>query len=81
MLFCSQLWAEAHRVACGLWIEIAAHPLYDYHFVKWSDGDTNAQRTIVVTGDITLTAIFEINTYIIRVESADETQGTVSVTK
>ena len=25
--------------------------------------------------------IFEINTYVIRVESADETQGTVSVTK
>lgn len=65
----------------GTSVNIAATPAECYHFVKWSDGDTNAVRTIVVTGNITLTAIFEINTYIIRVESADETQGTVSVTK
>lgn len=65
----------------GTSVNISAAPADCYHFVKWSDGDTNAVRTIVVTGNITLTAIFEINTYIIRVESADETQGTVSVTK
>ena len=65
----------------GTSVNITATPAECYHFVQWSDGDTNASRTIVVTDDITLTAIFEINTYVIRVESADETQGTVSVTK
>ena len=65
----------------GTSANITATPVECYHFVKWSDGDTNAVRTIVVTGDVTLTAIFEIDTYTIKVESADETQGTVSVTK
>ena len=65
----------------GTSANITATPADCYHFVKWSDGDTNATRTIVVTSDVTLTAIFEINTYTIKVESADETQGTVSVTK
>ena len=32
-----------------------------YHFVRWSDGNTNATRTIAVTEDITLTAEFEID--------------------
>ena len=52
-----------------------------YHFVKWSDGDSNATRTIVVTDNVTLTAIFEIDTYTIKVESADETQGSVNIRK
>ena len=29
-----------------------------YRFVSWQDGDTNAERTIVVTGDATYTATF-----------------------
>ena len=65
----------------GTSANITATPAECYHFVQWSDGDTNATRTIVVTGNIELTAIFEIDTYTIKVESADETQGTVSVTK
>ena len=31
-----------------------------YMFVQWSDGDTNARRTISVTEDITLTATFAL---------------------
>jgi uncharacterized repeat protein (TIGR02543 family) len=30
-----------------------------YKFTKWSDGDTNPVRQIVVNNNITLTAIFE----------------------
>ena len=52
-----------------------------YHFVAWSDGDTNPTRTIVVTADVELTAIFEVDTYTIKVESADTTQGSVSISK
>lgn len=65
----------------GTSANIVATPAECYHFVKWSDGDTNANRTIVVTGNISLTAIFAVDTYTIKVESADDTQGTVSVTK
>lgn len=31
----------------------------DYHFTHWNDGDTNAERTVVVTSDTTFTAYFE----------------------
>ena len=30
-----------------------------YHFLRWNDGDTNAERTVVVTSDTTFTAYFE----------------------
>lgn len=30
-----------------------------YKFMQWSDGDTNATRTIIVEGEMTLTATFE----------------------
>ena len=30
-----------------------------YKFMQWSDGDTNATRTIIVEGEVTLTATFE----------------------
>jgi len=39
-----------------------------YHFVKWSDGNTENPRTIIVTDDITLTAEFAVN----------ETQGDIN---
>jgi uncharacterized repeat protein (TIGR02543 family) len=35
-----------------------------YHFVKWSDGNTNANRTVIVTGNATYTAIFEQDPYL-----------------
>ena len=30
-----------------------------YHFVQWSDGNTEQVRRIIVTGNVNLTAIFE----------------------
>lgn len=35
-----------------------------YHFVKWSDDNTNANRTVTVTGNATYTAIFEQDLYL-----------------
>lgn len=35
-----------------------------YHFVKWSDGNTNASRTVIVTGNATYTATFEQDLYL-----------------
>ena len=41
----------------GTNVEISCIPNTGYYFVRWSDGNTNATRTITVTEDITLTAI------------------------
>lgn len=42
-------------------IKISAKPNDGYHFVKWSDNDESATRTIEVDRDISLTALFEEN--------------------
>ena len=41
-------------------ITINANATQNGVFTKWSDGDTNAQRTITVTGDINLKAYFDV---------------------
>lgn len=41
---------------------ITATPNTGYKFVKWSDGNTSATRTITVTSNATYTAVFEKNT-------------------
>lgn len=45
----------------GSSVTIKATPNTGYKFVKWSDGNTNATRTVAVTADITYTAYFEID--------------------
>ena len=56
-----------------------------YHFVKWSDGNTNATREVTVTGDATYTATFEQDPYLnldktsLEFEASGGTQ-TVNVT-
>ena len=56
-----------------------------YHFVKWSDGNTSATRTVIVTKDATYTATFEQDPYLnldktsLTFEAAGGTQ-TVKVT-
>jgi hypothetical protein len=43
---------------------VTAVPFTGYHFVQWSDGVTSSTRTDTgVTGNITVTAVFEINAY------------------
>lgn len=49
-----------------------------YEFEKWSDGETSASREVTVSENATFTAIFKKKTYTITIESANETQGTVS---
>ncbi len=59
-------------------VTLIATPNYGYHFTHWSDGDSNATRTITVTGDTTLMAYFEINSYQLTVLPNDSTLGTVT---
>lgn len=48
----------------GTQVTIIATPNESYHFVQWSDGNTNATRTITMNSDISLRAEFagEFNT-------------------
>lgn len=57
-------------------ITITATPSEHYHFVQWSDGDTNASRTFNVTEDLDLTATFAIDTFTVSLTAGDH--GSVS---
>ena len=69
----------------GATVTLKATPSAGYHFVKWSDGNTNASRTVTVTGNATYTATFERDPYLnldktsLTFEAAGGTQ-TVKVT-
>lgn len=45
--------------ASGTTITIYAIPNDNHKFIKWSDGNTNAERTITVNSNISLTAYFD----------------------
>jgi hypothetical protein len=64
----------------GTELEIHATPNPCNHFVRWSDGNTDNPRSIVIQSNTTLYAEFAPNTFVIKVESADENQGTVAIT-
>lgn len=51
-------------------------PKYGYHFVQWADGYTDNTRTIVLTQDTTLSAVFAPNQYSISV-TCDENYGQI----
>jgi len=63
----------------GTELEIHATPNPCNRFVRWSDGNTDNPRTIVIQSNTTLYAEFAPDTFTIRVESADETQGSVNI--
>lgn len=46
---------------CGTWLELSATPFADYHFVEWSDGNTDSLRHVEVTGDAMYIAYFAAN--------------------
>lgn len=48
-----------------------------YHFVRWSDGNTDNPRIYQVTSDATITAIFAIDTHYVNV-TCDIARGTVN---
>lgn len=48
---------------------LTATPNTGYKFIKWSDGNTSATRTVTVTGNATYTATFEPITYYIAFDS------------
>ena len=69
----------------GTKVTLKATPSDGYHFVKWSDGDTNPTRTVTVTRNYTYIAVFaqdahlELDKTSLTFEAAGGTQ-TVKVT-
>jgi len=52
-------------------VKILAIPNAGYIFVKWSDGSTENPRTIVASGDLDFTAVFEVD----ETQNGNENQG------
>ena len=69
--------AESGNYPYGTELTFTATPAEHQHFVNWSDGVEDAERTITVEGDITLTANFFVNSYEVIAE-ADAEQGTAT---
>ena len=65
--------------ASGSTATLMANAHYGYHFVQWNDGVTEALRSLIVTSDVSFTAIFALNlpTYIINVNTNNPAWGTV----
>lgn len=53
------LWAL--DVPCGSWLELRATAVENWHFERWSDGNTDSVRLIEITSDTTLYAHFTPN--------------------
>ena len=62
----------------GATANLSASAFYGYHFVQWSDGNTDNPRSFIVSANTSLTAQFAINTYTLTVLSNNNTMGTVS---
>lgn len=62
----------------GTTVTIKATPKACYNFLRWSDGNTNAEREIEVTGNITYKAIFEKITYTITTAPDNTAHGSTT---
>ena len=57
-------------------MQLIATPYNGYHFVKWSDGNTDNPRTFELTRDTTFTALFAPNQCTVSLH-CDDNQGSV----
>ena len=64
------------RYAAGEKATLTAIANVGYHFVKWSDGSTDATHVITVNGDKSLSAEFAVDTYTVSVAAG--ANGTVT---
>ncbi len=71
--------SSSENMSVNTMVEITATPEPHYHFVSWSDGNTENPRMVTLMEALNLTAIFAIDQHTITVLSADENMGTVSI--
>ncbi|MBR1774915.1 MAG: leucine-rich repeat domain-containing protein [Bacteroidales bacterium] len=57
---------------------LTATSKYGYHFVSWSDGNTDNPRNLFVDKDTLLQAVFDYNTYNITANTNDNTMGNIT---
>ena len=70
--------ASANSATYGNSVTLEATPASDcYYFVRWSDNNTQNPRTVSVTENVSLQAIFDVYNYTV---TASGTNGTVTVT-
>ncbi len=65
-MFCSiaiTAQAATETCDCGAPVRITATAKEGYHFVQWSDGNTEKERVVTVSADAHYTAIFAPNIY------------------
>ena len=65
-------------VPCDSSAIISATSSYGYYFDHWSNGNTANPDTLHLVGDSTVIAIFAPNQYVLTVQSADESLGSVA---
>lgn len=53
--------ADEQTYDCGTSLYIKASPAEGYHFVRWSDGNTDNPREVSVLSDITFEAVFALD--------------------
>ncbi len=61
-------------------VTITAHAVEHYHFIRWDDGNRENPRQVVVTGDLSFTAFFVIDTHTVHVATNDIARGMVEAT-
>ena len=66
------VYIDQHSI-CGT--QIVAYENHGYHFVQWSDGNSDNPRSLVLTQDTTLTAEFATNQYTIKTVSLNSERG------
>ena len=64
------------NTTCGSQVSATAN--YGYHFVRWSDGNTDNPRSLELIQDTVLTAEFAPNSYSVSTQSNDTERGTTS---
>lgn len=62
----------------GTTIKVKANPDSGYQFSKWSDGDTNQERTIMLNSDMNLTAQFAFDGCVVTITCNPAEGGTIT---
>lgn len=69
---------DSNDVRCDSSVVIKATSNYGYHFHQWSNGSTNAQDTLFIIGDTSISASFAKNQYSLTAHSFNTSLGTVT---
>ena len=70
-------WVDGHDIyKNGDTATLSVHAYDGYEFVRWSDGNTDNPRNVVISSDTTLIAEYAVNKHYISV-SCDEQQGSI----